>query len=62
MHRADRVTGRSGVGFFDGLAARQMVDCHWQQHGKDVQSLWRKQDKNTYQCDPLAEKLLKVLL
>ena len=39
--------------FFDDLAARQMVDCHWQQHGKEVQSLLRKQDKNIYQCDHL---------
>ena len=39
--------------FFDDLAARQMVDCHWQQHEKEVQSLWRKQDKYTYQCDHL---------
>lgn len=37
--------------FFADLAARQMVDCHWQQHQKEVQSLWRKQDKNGYQCD-----------
>jgi exonuclease III len=37
--------------FFDDLAARQMVDCHWTQHGEEVPSLWRKQDAHRYQCD-----------
>ena len=43
--------GRASMKFFDGLAARGMVDCHWTQHQKEVQSVWRRQDRNGYQCD-----------
>ena len=37
--------------FFDDLAKRKMVDCHWAQHGKEIPTLWRKQDTHRYQCD-----------
>jgi hypothetical protein len=36
---------------FERLAELQMIDCHWTQHGKEVATLFRKQDKNAYQCD-----------
>jgi endonuclease/exonuclease/phosphatase family metal-dependent hydrolase len=45
--------GQASKRFFDGLAARGMVDCHWTQHQEEIQSVWRPQDKNGYQCDHL---------
>jgi endonuclease/exonuclease/phosphatase family metal-dependent hydrolase len=37
--------------FFESVAAREFHDCHWQLHGKEVQSFWGRQARNPYQCD-----------
>ncbi len=37
--------------YFEHLESRSFCDCHWRQHGKEVQSFWGHQTKNPYQCD-----------
>ena len=39
--------------YFDDLAQRRFHDCHWAQHGKEVQSFWGHQAREAYQCDHL---------
>lgn len=50
----DRVyKGRWFTRYFDDLERRDFYDCHWRQHGKEIQSFWGRQAKNPYQCDHL---------
>jgi len=37
--------------FFEDLDRRNFCDCHWKQHGGEIQSFWGHQAKNPYQCD-----------
>ena len=45
--------GHQHTNFFEALASRDFYDCHWMQHGKEVQSFWGHQAKEAYQCDHL---------
>jgi exonuclease III len=37
--------------FVSDLASRGWHDCHWGIHQHEFRSVWRKQDRNPYQCD-----------
>jgi hypothetical protein len=39
--------------YFNDLARRHFHDCHWAQHGEEVQSFWGHQAREAYQCDHL---------
>ena len=43
--------GRTHTGFFDTLADRGFHDCHWAQHGREIQTFWGHQAREAYQCD-----------
>jgi endonuclease/exonuclease/phosphatase family metal-dependent hydrolase len=45
--------GRWFTRYFDDLERRHFYDCHWRQHGREIQSFWGRQAKNPYQCDHL---------
>jgi endonuclease/exonuclease/phosphatase family metal-dependent hydrolase len=50
--RVDEVYGgKRYTRIFETFAAREFHDCHWAQHGKEVQSLWRRPTEQPYQCD-----------
>ena len=50
-HLDDVNGGRWFTAYFDNLAKRNLYDCHWAQHGKEVQSFWGHQAREPYQCD-----------
>ena len=43
--------GRTHAQFFAALEKCGFHDCHWAQHGREVQSFWGRQAKEPYQCD-----------
>ena len=43
--------GRTHADFFRTLADHGFHDCHWAQHGREVQSFWGHQTREAYQCD-----------
>jgi len=43
--------GRTHAEFFATLDRCGFYDCHWAQHGREVQSFWGRQAKEAYQCD-----------
>ena len=43
--------GRTHAEFFATLGRCGFHDCHWAQHGREVQSFWGRQAKEAYQCD-----------
>jgi len=43
--------GRTHAEFFATLDRCGFHDCHWAQHGREVQSFWGRQAKEAYQCD-----------
>lgn len=43
--------GRTHAEFFATLGKCGFHDCHWTQHGREVQSFWGRQAKEAYQCD-----------
>jgi len=45
--------GRWFTRYFEDLERAHFYDCHWRQHGKEIQSFWGRQAKNPYQCDHL---------
>lgn len=50
-HLDDVYGGKWFTRYFEDLAVRQFHDCHWAQHGKEVQSFWGHQAREAYQCD-----------
>jgi endonuclease/exonuclease/phosphatase family metal-dependent hydrolase len=43
--------GRTHTQFFKVLADSGFHDCHWAQHGREIQSFWGHQTREAYQCD-----------
>jgi endonuclease/exonuclease/phosphatase family metal-dependent hydrolase len=43
--------GRTHTEFFKTLTDRGFHDCHWAQHGREIQSFWGHQAREPYQCD-----------
>jgi len=43
--------GRTHANFFKMLEEHGFYDCHWAQHGREVQSFWGHQTREAYQCD-----------
>jgi endonuclease/exonuclease/phosphatase family metal-dependent hydrolase len=43
--------GRVHTQFFKTLADHGFHDCHWAQHGREVQTFWGHQAREPYQCD-----------
>ena len=43
--------GRTHAEFFKALTDNGFHDCHWAQHGREVQSFWGHQTREAYQCD-----------
>jgi endonuclease/exonuclease/phosphatase family metal-dependent hydrolase len=52
-HWDDVYGGRWYTKYFEDLGQRHFHDCHWAQHGKEVQSFWGHQAREAYQCDHL---------
>jgi exonuclease III len=45
--------GRTHMQFFETLKNHGFHDCHYAQHGKEIQSFWGHQAREAYQCDHL---------
>ena len=43
--------GRTHTEFFKELTDCGFHDCHWAQHGREIQSFWGHQAREPYQCD-----------
>jgi endonuclease/exonuclease/phosphatase family metal-dependent hydrolase len=52
-HWDDVYGGRIHARFFETLADHGFHDCHWAQHGREVQTFWGHQTREAYQCDHL---------